>query len=206
VGASAIAGVAGFGAGFAGSGRAAGRGTASGRGFGLGGAAGGFRASGDSSPRPRSPLSSATGAMLPERVALSSAPTMSDPNPGPDAAPVEDDRLLDALWGRALEAWTDDKPHGAFIEHCRAARKLGAAAARYRAEADPKTARDPGDEHVAVAKKRLGAILALAMAEMSAARSEGPPPPSTAYKVARGALVLLFLAMVAYSLYRTLSL
>jgi hypothetical protein len=62
------------------------------------------------------------------------------------------DAVLEALWKRVLEAWEDEKAHGALIDHAMRERRLPEAAGRYRTLVD-----DP--ERGALAKKKLDAIV-----------------------------------------------
>lgn len=45
---------------------------------------------------------------------------------------AEKDPIFEALWARALDAWEDDKPHHALVEHALRAQKLPDLAGRYR--------------------------------------------------------------------------
>ena len=81
------------------------------------------------------------------------------------------DPTLEALWKRVLDAWDDDRAHGAFLQHCQQTDALGEAAARYKGMAGD---RDRG----AAATKKLEAVSMLAVHTLLAARSEprrGPP-------------------------------
>lgn len=91
---------------------------------------------------------------------------------------------LEALWKRVLDAWDDDRAHGAFLEHCRQSGTLLEAAVRYRGMAGDRS-RGP------LAGKRLSAITLLAMADLEAGRSEQPRSLAAAVQIV---LILLFLA------------
>ena len=81
------------------------------------------------------------------------------------------DARVDELWKEVLAVWDDDARHLAFVEHCRTTSQLGAAAARYRAEA-ARAAGDPADARRAEsAEKRLCGITTLALMELSRAAS-----------------------------------
>lgn len=69
------------------------------------------------------------------------------------------DALFEALWKRCLEAWDDDKPHQAILQHALKSEKLPDLAGRYRALKD-----DP--EKKARAEKKLDGIVAAAMQMM----------------------------------------
>jgi len=62
------------------------------------------------------------------------------------------DPVFEALWTRVLEAWDDDKPHHALLDHAIREQKLPDAAGRYRSLVD-----DP--EKGARAKKKLDGIV-----------------------------------------------
>ena len=69
-----------------------------------------------------------------------------------DAPP---DPIMDALWGRALEAWGDDKVHLALLDHAMRTHNLPDLAGRYR------EVKEGGDEaKQPQAKKRLDADFA----------------------------------------------
>jgi hypothetical protein len=77
---------------------------------------------------------------------------------------IDRDPVLDALWKKVLENWSDDAAHRAFIDYCQAQDRLVEAAVRYRGMT--------GDhERGASAEKRLGAITVLAMTKLEALRS-----------------------------------
>jgi hypothetical protein len=63
-----------------------------------------------------------------------------------------DDPLFEALWARVLEAWDDDKPHAALLDHAIRTQRLPDAAGRYRALKD-----DPAK--AARAQKKLDGIV-----------------------------------------------
>ncbi len=74
------------------------------------------------------------------------------------------DNALELLWKHALDHWDDEAAHRAFLEHCRQQGELVEAAVRYRGM--------KGDHaRGALAEKKLGAITALALAELERARS-----------------------------------
>jgi hypothetical protein len=85
---------------------------------------------------------------------------------GEAAGPRALDPALEALWKRVVDHWDDDAAHAAFLEQCRASGKLVEAAVRYRGMV--------GDHaRSIVAKKKLDAVLFLAMAELDTSRSRG---------------------------------
>jgi len=84
---------------------------------------------------------------------------------------VEADPILEALWAKTCSDWDEKSVHDAFISHCVAAERLGEAAGRYKAKVHP-DGPDQDDEEQKIARKRLGAIAVLAMANMEAESEE----------------------------------
>ncbi len=62
------------------------------------------------------------------------------------------DAVLEALWGRVLEAWDEDRAHAALLEYALRSQELPEVASRYRALLD-----DP--QKGPLAKKKLDAIV-----------------------------------------------
>lgn len=83
------------------------------------------------------------------------------------------DPALESLWKHVLANWDDDRAHGAFLELCQRNDQLLEAAVRYRGMA--------GDhQRGAVAKKKLDAVTALAMAKLESRRRSDRPAQSRA--------------------------
>ena len=74
------------------------------------------------------------------------------------------DAALEALWKQVVDNWDDDKPHGAFLEHCRQTNQLAEAAARYRGMTGDRV-------RGAAAQKRLDGVAVLAMAALESTRT-----------------------------------
>jgi hypothetical protein len=74
------------------------------------------------------------------------------------------DAALEALWKHVVDNWDDDKPHGAFLEHCRQTNQLAEAAARYRGMTGDRV-------RGAAAQKRLEGVAVLAMTALESTRS-----------------------------------
>jgi hypothetical protein len=102
--------------------------------------------------------------------------------------------MIDALWKRVLEAWDDEKPHAALIEHAVHAQAMPEVAARYRALTD-----DP--ERGARAKKQLDAIVVAATQMLLSTKT--PKPGKTPLPITLSALAvcLLLLGWLALSLW-----
>ena len=105
------------------------------------------------------------------------------------------DTRLDELWQQVLDAWSDDAAHAAFLDHARATKQLGAAAARYREELEPSGACRDDATRVETAQKRLNAVAMLALADLEASRT--PPDDGRFQVVVRWAATLALLALLA---------
>ena len=90
--------------------------------------------------------------------------------PTPAGAEDTSDAVFEALWKRVLEAWDDDKPHAALLEHALREGKLPEAAGRYRALKDDA-------EKAARAQKKLDGIVIAATQLLMATKS--PPRAKT---------------------------
>jgi hypothetical protein len=115
------------------------------------------------------------------------------------------DPEIDRLWSAVQARWSDDRAHTAFIEYCRVTQQLGAAAARYKVEAHvPGPAYRTDGDRTEAAKKRLGAIAALAMAEVDRARldREDAPRSPRAMRFLASMILLAVLALAALLLTR----
>jgi hypothetical protein len=112
------------------------------------------------------------------------------------------DPRLDELWQQVLEKWSDDAAHAAFLDHARATKQLGAAAARYRDEVKQAGAYREDATRVETAQKRLNAIALLALADLDATRTQ---PESARREVAvRWISALLLFAMLVFIVVRFL--
>jgi hypothetical protein len=102
--------------------------------------------------------------------------------------------VLEALWSRVIEAWDDDKPHAALLEHASRAQLLPAIAGRYRALAgDP--AKAP------IANRQLDAIVQCAtvsLLSMKMPRPQGTPLPIT---LSAFGICLFLLGWLAYAVW-----
>jgi hypothetical protein len=67
-----------------------------------------------------------------------------------------DDLILDTLWTRVLEAWDEEKPHGAILDYAMRAGRLPELAGKYQALKDDA---DRGE----LAKKKVAALTIAAM-------------------------------------------
>ncbi len=110
-------------------------------------------------------------------------------------APQDDDPadpLLDALWARALEAWDDDRPHVALLEHAMRTEGLPQLAGRYRA-----LVKDA--ERGARAQKKLDGIVVAAtqmLLSMKTPKPDKTPLPITLSALGICAVLLSWLAWV----------
>jgi hypothetical protein len=102
------------------------------------------------------------------------------------------DPVLESLWKRVLEHWDDDGAHAAFLEYCRERERLVEAAVRYRGMA--------GDHaRSAIAKKKLDAVLLVAMAELEVSRrTDRRPVGHAASYVLIAFFILATVGLLAY--------
>ena len=94
------------------------------------------------------------------------------------------DAALEALWKHTLDQWNNEAAHHAFLDYCQNHGALDEAAVRYRGM---KGDRDRG----AIAEKRLGAVLMLAMSKLEVVRAEPKAASGTLGKIL---LISFFLA------------
>jgi hypothetical protein len=97
-----------------------------------------------------------------------------------------EDPLFEALWKRVLEAWDDDKPHAALLEHAIRAQKLPDAAGRYRALKDDK-------EKGARAQKKLDGIVIAATQMLMSMQTPRPPKRTPWWLTLLAGLVMVVL-------------
>jgi hypothetical protein len=83
-----------------------------------------------------------------------------------DASP---DAIFEALWARVEEAWDDDKPHGAILEHALNTEKLPELAGRYR------KLKEKDETRAARAQKKIDGIVVAATQMLMAMKT----PPRT---------------------------
>jgi len=104
------------------------------------------------------------------------------------------DPIFEALWSRVLEAWDDDKTHGAILDHALREQRLPELAGRYRAlESDAAKAE--------VAKKKLALIVIAATNMLQSLKG-----PETA-KISRGVTIVATIVsglLIGYVAYRML--
>ncbi len=102
------------------------------------------------------------------------------------------DALFEALWKRALEAWDDEKPHAALLEHALKNEKLPDLAGRYRSLKD-----DP--EKGTRAKKKIDGIVVAATQMLMATKT--PPRTKTPWQWSASA-ALIFAIVCAFLFYQ----
>lgn len=99
------------------------------------------------------------------------------------------------LWSKVLESWEDDKRHEAFLVYCRESGRLDLAARCYRTIADGQgEGVYRSSEKVEEAKKRLGAIAAMAILVLESNRD--PEATARAKRRLGFVAVLVFLGML----------
>jgi hypothetical protein len=113
----------------------------------------------------------------------------------PDDADDEPrDPVLDALWARVLDAWDDDKPHAAALDHALRAQLLPELAGRYRELVD-----DP--EKGALAKKKLDAIVVAATQMLLSMKTPKPGKTPLPITLSAFGISLALLSWLAWAIW-----
>jgi hypothetical protein len=102
-----------------------------------------------------------------------------------------EDVLFEKLWERVMEAWGDDKVHGAFLDYAIRAQRLPDAAGRYRSLKD-----DP--EKSALAKKKLDGIVLAATQMLMSMKTPPRTKVPLSMTLSAFAVCLILLGWVAY--------
>lgn len=120
---------------------------------------------------------------------------MSEEEEKPAEASLEElgdrDAIFEALWKRVLEAWDEDKPHQAILEHSLKSEKLPDLAGRYRALKDDA-------EKGARAQKKIDGIVAAATQMLLATKT--PAVTKTPWTWTAAAIAF-FTIVIAYLLW-----
>jgi hypothetical protein len=144
----------------------------------------------DRKPRPDE------GALQPPAGPAPEAAASGDPSgeTGDPSGEASGDPLLEALWKRVLEAWDEDKVHGALLDYALRAEALPEIAGRYRAlTSDP--------ERGARAQKRLDALVAAATATLFATKTPKPEKIPIAITLSAFGVCALLLGYLAWALW-----
>ena len=102
------------------------------------------------------------------------------------------DALFEALWTRVLEAWDDDKPHAALLEHALRSERLPDLAGRYRSLKN-----DP--EKGARAQKKIDGIVVAATQMLMATKT--PTRTKTPWQWSVSAMIV-FAIVCAWLFYK----
>ncbi len=112
------------------------------------------------------------------------------------ATPSENgDELFEALWTRCLEAWDDDKPHNALLEHALKTQTLPELAGRYR-----KIKETDADKAERADKKINGIVVAatqILMSQKTPARTKTP----MSWTISVGVVAVIVCFWLWYQLY-----
>jgi hypothetical protein len=104
------------------------------------------------------------------------------------------DPVFEALWKRVLEAWDDDKPHTALLDHALRSQSLPEVAGRYRALVD-----DP--EKGALAKKRVDAVVMAATQLLMSTKTPKAAKVPLSITLTAFAICMLLLGWLAYQVF-----
>jgi hypothetical protein len=104
------------------------------------------------------------------------------------------DAIFDALWSRVLEAWDDDRPHAALLEHSLKNEKLPELAGRYRALKD-----DP--EKGARAQKKIDGIVIAATQMLMSMKTPVRTKLPWQWSAAAGLTFVIIFAWLFYTLF-----
>lgn len=112
-----------------------------------------------------------------------------------DAHDGDRDAIFEALWARAEQAWDDDKPHQALVEHALRVQMLPELAGRYRALKDDPV-RGPR------ATKQIDRIVAAATQMMFATKSPERTKTPFSWTASAAVMFVLVVGWLAYALFR----
>lgn len=104
------------------------------------------------------------------------------------------DAIFDALWKRVLEAWDDDKPHVALLDHALRSEQLPELAGRYRAQKD-----DP--EKGARAQKKIDGIVVAATQMLMAMKMPARTKTPWQWTASAAFLFIVVIAFLGYQLF-----
>ncbi|MFO0742041.1 MAG: hypothetical protein U0270_39450 [Labilithrix sp.] len=103
------------------------------------------------------------------------------------------DAIFEALWKRCLEAWDEDKPHQAILEHSLKSEKLPDLAGRYRALKD-----DP--DKGARAQKKIDGIVLAATQMLMATKTPAATKTPWQWTAAAAAIFAIVITYLVYAL------
>jgi len=114
---------------------------------------------------------------------------------------VDVDPVLEALWMKTLQSWSEDERHKALIAYCREVNVLDEAARRYRTVVDGQAEGiESTPEVIEDAKKRLAGVAIIAVATLQADRTEpGAPAMHRKVRLAGYVVFLLIMGLLAYA-------
>lgn len=102
------------------------------------------------------------------------------------------DAVFEALWARCEEAWDDDKPHAAILEHALKAQKLPELAGRYRKIKDGDEARS------ARAQKKIDGIVVAATQMLMAQKTPERTKVPLSWTLSFGLFVVIVVLWLGY--------
>ena len=123
----------------------------------------------------------------------STAETSAEASPGALEEIGDRDAIFEALWKRCLEAWDEDKPHQAILEHSLKSEKLPDLAGRYRALKD-----DP--DKGARAQKKIDGIVLAATQMLMATKTPAATKTPWQWTAAAAAIFAIVITYLVYAL------
>ena len=102
------------------------------------------------------------------------------------------DAMFEALWARCLEAWDDDKPHQAILQHALEAQRLPDLAGRYR------KLKDEDEEKSARAQKKIDGIVVAATQMLMAQKTPERTKVPLSWTLSFGLVVVIVVLWLGY--------
>ncbi len=138
------------------------------------------------------PPASSTAAFVTDAEPLDEPPSI---DPKALAEIGDKDALFEVLWTRCLEAWDDDKPHAALLEHALRTESLPELAGRYRA------IKEEGGERAVRAQKKIDGIVISATQLLMATKTPPRTKPPWQWTAAAAIIFAIVCAFLFYQLF-----
>lgn len=106
------------------------------------------------------------------------------------------DAIFEALWGRVVEAWDEDKPHGAILEHALRSQKLPDLAGRYR------KIQETDEAKAARAQRKIDGIVVAATQLLMSTKTPARTKTPWTWTASIAIICLFVIGWLAYKLLR----